>query len=423
MLWSSQTGLTVHVRGPALSAHAPVDSVITEEAAVCATVEDDLRVTMLVEEDQPVAQGAPVFRLRHHPEIVHVAPMAGRIASVDLAPGKRLSEIRLFREPEAGRHQHATATARRDASALRSLLMQSGMWLAFRSRPFGRPPLPNETPAAIFVMGLDTKPLAPDPALAVADRQDDIGRGIAQLLRLTEGPVYLCQAAGSALTFEAPRDRIRKVTVDPVHPWGLAGFLVHRHHPATVSRPVWDIHLEDLAALGAMLDSGLVPETRLVSIAGPAVTQARLVRCQPGADLRSLCHGHVTQKPHVVQSGSALEGTKARWLGMRDRQVTVLDAATDARRDHWLLAALKRASRPRPIIPTAALEHALGGAMPAAAMLRALAVGDWETAIRLGALSLVGEDMTLADYVTCAEPRHSTLLQQMLREIAKEEAA
>lgn len=425
MLWSRQTGLTVDIRGLVPSEHGPVDRIITEEAAINASSDSELRVTMLVEEDELVAQGAPILKLRHHPEIMQVAPMAGRVAAIDLAPGRRLSEIRLFREDDVGRRQYAPDRAHRDDAALRSLLMQTAQWLAFRSRPFGRPPMPEETPAAIFVLGLDTKPLAPNPIVAVRGREEDVARGVAQLLRLTPGPVYLCQggAAGEGFAGVAPHDRICRVRAAPIHPWGLPGFLVHRHHPATLSRPVWDIHLEDVAAIGALLESGLVPETRLVSVAGSAATEARLVQCQPGADLRGLCHGRVRHGPHVVLSGSPLEGCMARWLGMRDRQVTILDAVRDDRRDHWLLSALKRASRQRPIIPTAAIEHALGGALPAVAMLRALAVGDRETATRLGALSLIGEDLTLADYVTCAEPRHSVLLHRMLQEIATEEAA
>ena len=89
---------------------------------------------------------------------------------------------------------------------------------------------------------------------------------------------------------------------------------------------------------------------------------------------------------------------------------------------HWLTSALRSASRPVPLIPTAALEQSLGGALPAVALVRALSAGDRETAVRLGALSLVEEDLALADYVTCAEPRLSVLLRGILQAIEAEEA-
>jgi len=51
------------------------------------------------------------------------------------------------------------------------------------------------------------------------------------------------------------------------------------------------------------------------------------------------------------------------------------------------------------------------------ALLRALSVGDDEEAIELGALSLLEEDLALADYVTDAEPRFATHLRTALNRI------
>lgn len=178
-----------------------------------------------------------------------------------------------------------------------------------------------------------------------------------------------------------------------------------------------------MAGIGEFLASGLVPETRLVSVAGPALKRARLLRCQPGADLRQLCYGFEKPGAHRILSGSALDGREARWLGHRDRQVTVLDAGRRGDRGHWFLTALQRAARPVPLIPTAAIEQALGGVLPAMPFLRALAAGDAETFTRLGGLSLLPEDVALVDYVSNSAPPVSTLMQTMLDRIAAEEVA
>lgn len=417
-------GLNVEIAGPRPDASAPVERQITEEAAVTAPRGADLRVDPLVDEDTLVAQGAPILRLRHDPQIVFTAPMAGRIASIDLGPGRRLREVKVFREDGPGRFEHAVGAATGSPADLRAVLMASGLWHAFGSRPFGRMPGSDEAPSAIFVTAIDTRPLAPDPRLALADLDEALERGLDALLRLTEGPVFLCQEIGRNVLSRAPAsDRLRIVKTPPVHPLGLPGFLIHQHHPARIEAPVWDIHAEDVAAIGGLLATGLVPDTRLVSVAGPAMTSARLVRCQPGAALRALCYAHARPGPNQTLAGSALEGRRARWLGPRDRQVTVLGPDSGDRRDHWLFSALKRASRPLPTIPTAAVDAAFGGALPAIPFLRALASGDRETAIGLGTLSLVDEDLALADYVTAAEPRHSALLTGLLGEIATEAGA
>jgi Na+-transporting NADH:ubiquinone oxidoreductase subunit A len=92
-------------------------------------------------------------------------------------------------------------------------------------------------------------------------------------------------------------------------------------------------------------------------------------------------------------------------------------------RQHWFSRALKGASRPLPIIPTAALDHAFGGILPAAPLARAIASNDAETAIQLGALCLLEDDLALADFVTAASPRLSSMLRALIDRIAREEGA
>ena len=41
--------------------------------------------------------------------------------------------------------------------------MESGLWTAFRTRPFSKVPAPGTTPYAILVNAMDTQPLAPPP--------------------------------------------------------------------------------------------------------------------------------------------------------------------------------------------------------------------------------------------------------------------
>lgn len=423
MQWTLRGGLSVH----AASLPAPPDPLpvhITEEAGITAALDDDFRVEPLVAEGDRVEQGAPVLRSRRHPEIVVTAPMAARVAKIGLNAGRRLSRIVFFSESDAGRHTFDTRAARGldDPGAVRKALQNSGLWRVFRSRPFGQEPLPDETPAAIVVMAIDTRPAAPDPRLALAGREADFERGLRVLLNLSEGPIYLCQPRGTSLVdTKGFGERVHIAKSGGRHPWGLPGFQIHRIHPAAMGKPVWDLHAEDVADLGAFLETGLVPETRLISITGSALREQRYVRCQPGADLRGLSHGLVKPGRHSILSGSTLDGHEARWLGPRHRQMTVISGDAGGHRRHWFLSALQGASRPLPVIPTAAVDEAMGGGLPAAALLRALSAGDAETAVKLGALSFLAEDMALVDYVTGAEPRFSEVLTALLERIEQEE--
>ena len=391
--------------------------VLTEEAAITADRNEELRVEPLVAEDTLVAQGQPLLRLRADPTIALVSPMAGRVARIELAPGRRLLRLVVFREGD-DRHEYPHAPL--DETALRALMQGAGLWRNLRSRPFGRMPASGERPAAIFVMATDTRPGAPDPQLALTGREDDFAAGLEALQKLTAGQIWLCE--GKVVDLPVPVG-VRRILCGALHPQGLPGIQIHRHHPARIDAPVWDIHAEDVAGLGSFLATGLVPDTRQVSVTGAGLREPRLLRCQPGADLRGLVHGVLRPGPHRLLSGAALDGQQAHWLAPRDRQVTVLPGATGADHRHWFGAALRRAARPMPVIPTAALEQALGGDIPAHALIRALGSGDPESAIRLGALSLLEEDLALADYVTGAVPRVSGQLRAVLDVIATEEAA
>ena len=378
---------------------------------------------MLVNPGEKVAQGAPVLRSRRHPSLTLVAPVAGTVAGVDLGPGRQLSQVLFFHLPDGERHVHDVRTAANgtDAGETRSLLLSAGLWPYLRSRPFGRLPSPDETPAAIFVMALDTRPDAPPPGLALKGRLESFVRGLRALAGLTSRPVHVCHDGTAGLgDFDTGDHRIRLVRVEPVHPLGLPGMQIAARFTAAIGQPVWDIHAEDVAGIGEFLATGLVPETRIVSISGPALREKRLVRCQPGADLRALTFDIARPGPHRLMSGSALDGIEGRWLGAWHRQVAAIAAAGPERRPHWFSAALRRSSRPLPIIPSAALDHAFGGILPAAPLVRAIAANDTETAIRLGALSLTEEDVALADYVTAASPRLAVLLRAMLDRISEE---
>ncbi len=401
-------------------APAEIDDVATEEVAVRAPIGPRLHVLPLVEEGEAVAKGAAVARLRHAPEVCFVAPVAGHVAKISLLPGRRLSEIVLFRDPEGEVRHHDTGQAG-TAEGLRLLMQGAGVWQWLRRRPFGGMPAHDERPSAIVAMALDTRPFAPDPRDALEGRQEDFARGLTALSRLTEGPVLVCQRDGPSLMGEhAPESRIRRVICGPRHPQGSAGIVTHRHFPAGLDAPVWDIHAEDAAALGALLQTGVLPMTRLARIAGAGLRRARMVRTHPGADLRQLTQRIAAPGPHDLISGSPLDGHVARWLAPRHRQVTVLPRQVAPSRRHWLTSALTQTAGARPAIPTAALDQALGGGLPATPFIRALGAGDDETAMRFGVLSLLEEDVALADYVLSEGGQLMVRLRAMLDRIRTE---
>lgn len=187
-------GLTVPVPSPIANSLPPAQ-VITQESGITAPTGLSLRIVPLVKEGDIVACGAAVARLRDAPSVQFVAPMAARVGRITLATGARLSEIVLFCEDGADQCQH-DVSGTDDPSNLRAVMQKAGVWPWLRRRPFGGMPAPDERPEAIVVMAVDTRPLTPDPHVALAGRMDALTRGVRALARLTDGPVLRAQPAG-----------------------------------------------------------------------------------------------------------------------------------------------------------------------------------------------------------------------------------
>lgn len=413
-----RSGLTLSFPSPPRAAPG-VEGVITEEAGIRPPHGTAPRVTLEVEDGAAVAQGAPVARLRDAPDVCFVSPMPGRVARSVLLQGHRLSEIVVFGESGGDTVTHPTSDAETEPG-LRRLMQRAGFWPWITRRPFGGMPAPDERPAAIFVMATDTRPFAPDPIETLAGREEAFSRGLRALAMLTDGTVFVCQRAGPALIDRSGADRIRTVQSGRRHPQGAPGLRIHALCPAGLDTPVWDIHAEDVASLGTLIETGQLPMTRLVAVEGSALRESRLVRTQVGADLRGLTHRIVRPGQHTLLSGSPLDGHPAHWLAPNDRQITVLPRETSGAPPHWLVAALTRSATPKPMIPSAALDQAFGGMIPAAAFVRALSSGDDETAMKMGVLSLLEDDIALADYVLGGNAHLSELLRGMLDRIRTE---
>ena len=413
------SGLNPRFPSPPTSDLEPTD-IITQEAGIRTSPGLSVRVDPLVGEGEDVQQGAPVARLRDAPDVHFVAPMSGRIAKILLRPGRILSEIVMFHDANGDVLQHDLKGVDSRAG-VRRIMQSAGVWPWLRRRPFGGLARADEQPAAIIVMALDTRPFAPDPRQAIAGREDAFARGLRALSLLCDGPVFVCQSSGPELFTTGLRDgQVRAVNCKARHPQGSAGIRIHDLAPATIERPIWDIHAEDVGALGELLTTGVLPMSRLVHVAGEGLLQSRLVRTQPGADLRELTLRTATPGAHVLISGSPLDGHEAHWLAPRDRQVTVLPRAPKPSPPHWFVSALTQSGLPKPVIPTAALRQAFGAALPAVALVRALSSGDDEMAMKLGALSLLEEDLGLADYILGGEAQLAVLLRGMLDRVQAE---
>lgn len=384
-----------------------------------------LRPRLLCEQGSHVMRGQALFHDRVHPEIVFVSPVSGVVESITLGPRRSLSALVI--RSEVGQHEpDPVATAMSSATEARAALLAKGFWPAFLTRPFGRIPAPDAEAEAIFVTMTPDNPHAPDPRVVLADEQDVFAAGLKAVALLTAGKVHVCQTPGTDLA-AGLGDRIRGAFFAFGGASGLAGTHIHRLHPVSPGRSVWSIGYQDVWSIGKMVMTGAHDFSRVVALTGPRARQPQLVRTIAGASLVELTGGEAQPDPRglppCVLSGSVTNGRRAAWLGRYHLQITLLDDVP-ARREppstnlvKWLRP---ESSRPAPVIPTAALERALDFGIPVTPFLRALSVGDAETASRLGCLEMVEEDLAAVSLACTSGADYGRMLRHVLDELAED---
>lgn len=413
---------TEHARLPEQTIHdgAPVGRIALLGADL-----PGLRPKLLCEQGSRIKRGQAVFHDRAHPEVVFASPVSGVVESITLGPRRSLSALVI--RSETGQHEpDPVIMAMSTAADVRAALLAKGFWAAFLTRPFGRIPAPDAVPDAIFVTVTADNPHAPDPRVVLAGQHDVFAAGLKAVALLTDGTVHVCQASGSDIA-AGLGDRIRGAFFPSGGACGLAGTHIHRLHPVGQGRSVWSIGYQDVLSIGRLIETGVHDFSRVVAIAGPRAKQPRLLRTIAGASLQELIgeesrpgnHG----APLCVLSGSAENGRRASWLGRYHHQITLLDDAPKPVNapERGVMARFRRASlMPAPLVPTAALERALAFEVPVVPFLRALSVGDAETASRLGCLEMVEEDLAAVSLACTSGADYRRMLRHVLDELAED---
>jgi Na+-transporting NADH:ubiquinone oxidoreductase subunit A len=332
---------------------------------------------------------------------------------------------------------------------LRARLQASGLWTAFRTRPYSKIPGQETDPAALFATAMDTEPLAPDAALVIGSEPEAFAAGLAALAKLPDGTTYLCKKAGSVVPGEDTPGVVTCSFGGP-HPAGLAGTHMHFLEPPGVGKTVWSIGYHDVTAVGRLLLTGHIDPTRVVAVCGPRARNPRLLRTVAGAAIAGLIEGEIEgDAPCRVISGSVLTGRLAEgplgYLGRYDRQITLITEDPTQSMLGWIapqphkfsvmpvlasafgkgkaqlfnLTSNLNGGR-RAMVPTGVFEELMPQDYLPTQLLRSLLVMDTDTAQALGALELDEEDLALCTFACPAKYEYGDALRASLEKIEKE---
>ena len=410
-----------------------------------------MRPTMLVEEGDTVKLGQALFEDKKNPGVIFTSPGAGKIESINRGPRRALQSvvIELGEEVSVKFNKYEENQLKTiPSSEIRKNLISSGLWTAFRTRPFSKIPAINSNPSNIFVTAIDTNPLGPNVNKIIEMNESLFNSGLKVIKALTEQPVHLCVDPNFSLDLEKDSQLINHIFSGP-HPAGLAGTHMHFISPATLKNVNWTINYQDVIAFGELFLTGELPIDKIVSLAGPQVTNPRLIKTRIGACTDELCAGELTQRDNRVISGSIINGREAvgpfAYLGRYHNQISVVSETNKSDRQfmNWLNPGPRRFSKiplfisslfsdkefkfktlmngsDRAIVPIGIYEEVVPLNILPTILLRYIAVGETEKIKSLGGLELDEEDLALCSFVCPSKYDFGSLLRNNLTQIEVE---
>jgi Na+-transporting NADH:ubiquinone oxidoreductase subunit A len=384
----------------------------------------------LLHEGSRVQTGQPLFYDKRNPSNQWVAPATGEVVKVQFGARRVLERIEIRCEEDV--HYADMPRVAEDAlgstprEKLIEALQGAGLWPLIRQRPVGKIADPARTPVAIYVGGLDTEPLAADPAFAVQGHGKDLQAGCDLLRALTDGPVHFVVAPGEQPSEFQGLQGVDMRSFEGPHPAGLVGTWIHEIRPLKSGETAWYLKAQEVVLLGAWLRTGHYPVERVVAVAGSSMPQPRYLRTRQGAPLATLTGGEPLGEDVRVINGTVLSGAAEPgdgYLGFRATTVTAIpEGANDRELFGWALPQPKRIGFHRATFPflgggnKVVADARLNGGHRAIVnlgaweavtpldilptfLVRAIQAGDLDEALKLGLLEVTEEDLALCTVV------------------------
>ncbi|MCW9488548.1 Na(+)-translocating NADH-quinone reductase subunit A [Klebsiella michiganensis] len=408
-----------------------------------------MRPSMAVREGDRVQKGQLLFEDKRNPGVRFTAPASGTISAIHRGERRVLQSVVIDVDGDDAVHfprYELADLAALTREAVQQQLVESGMWTAFRTRPFSKIPAPGSVPAAIFVTAIDTNPLAADPQPIILAQREAFDAGLTLLTRLTDGKIHVCQASGGKLGGH-PVGQVTFNQFAGPHPAGLVGTHIHFLEPVSLKKQVWHLNYQDVIAVGKLFLEGELSSERIVALGGPQVKEPRLLKTCSGASLDELLADELLDDENRVISGSVLSGTHAQgphaFLGRFHLQISVVKEGREKELFGWVMPGKDKFSitrttlghfmkrklfnfstdtngGERAMVPIGNYERVMPLDILPTMLLRDLLAGDTDSAQALGCLELDEEDLALCTYVCPGKYEYGPALRSVLTQIEQE---
>ncbi len=397
-----------------------------------------MKPTMFVKSGDIVKRGTKIFEDKKNPGVFFTSPAGGIVKEISRGDRRKFLSIDI----EIADNEDCVEFDTNEN--IRNLLINSGLWNAFRSRPFNRTPSIDSTPNAIFINACDTNPLAVDPYFIIKEGLKYFNRGLKALYENFSCPIHCCYQNSD---FDLSVDGINYHQFSGPHPSGLTSTHINKIYPVNLKRIAWTIGYQDIISIGYLLEHNSLRTHKLIALAGPSVFNPSLIKARISGNIDELTAGKLESGSRVI-SGSILYGHASEgvmnYLGFYDSLISAIpDQANDIFLN-WLMPGSKLHSKlnvfissflkpsnfifntsvnggDRAIVPVGSYDEVLPMDILVPQLLKALVVGDREQAIDLGMLELAPEDLAVCSYICPSKYDYCSILANNLNELYLEQ--
>ena len=198
-----------------------------------------IRPKLTVKVDDLVEVGTLLFFDKNNPDIKHVSPCSGKIASIDYGERRKVLSINIENDKQYNQIELKKLDKLYSLSSIKNLgndstreiINEAGMWPLIRQRPFSKIPNITSSPKSIFISMKPTDPLALDQLTVLEHNSVGFLEGIDAISNLTEGDINIVLDIDQDASMLDSLDKVKIHHFSGPHPSGNVGVQIHYIDP------------------------------------------------------------------------------------------------------------------------------------------------------------------------------------------------
>ncbi|MBQ1972762.1 MAG: Na(+)-translocating NADH-quinone reductase subunit A [Paraprevotella sp.] len=325
-------GLDINLKGKAAKEMFEI-----KNSDTYALIPDDflgVKPKVVVKENDVVKAGDALFVDKNHPEVKFVSPVSGVVSLVERGERRKLLSVQV--KADAAKEQKFVDFGKKNVEtmtteAVKTALLESGMFAFFKQRPYDVVACPEDMPKAIFVSAFNSMPLAADFEYVLNGQETDFQTGLNALAKLA--PTHL--GISSKQTSTVLKD-VKNVTItvfEGAAPAGNVGVQINHVSPINKGEIVWTLGAEEVIFIGRLFNKGQVDLTRTIAVAGSEVKNPAYSVVKVGQQIGGIVDGRLIEgKSLRIINGNVMTGRKSScqdFLGAHSTEINVIPEGDD----------------------------------------------------------------------------------------------